>query len=78
MSLENRWYLNEKQIDDFIRTVIEEVNDTIANIAINTAAIAAKEATAQSDSTATDVAGIVADFNALLAKLRTAGLMASE
>ena len=78
MALSNRWFLNEKQIDDFIRTVIEEVNDTIANIAINTAAIAAKEATAQSDSTATDVAGIVADFNALLAKLRTAGLMASE
>ncbi|MCK6919668.1 hypothetical protein L8Q54_15490 [Enterobacter kobei] len=30
---------------------------------------------AQTDSTATDVAGLVADFNALLAKARTAGLM---
>lgn len=30
----------------------------------------------QSNSTATDVAGIVADFNALLAKLQAAGVMA--
>lgn len=30
---------------------------------------------AQPDSTATDVAGLVTDFNALLAKLRAAGLM---
>lgn len=29
----------------------------------------------QADSTATDVAGLVADFNALLTKLKTAGLM---
>jgi len=36
-----------------------------------------KQAAAQADSTAADVAGIVADFNALLAKLRAAGLMAS-
>ena len=32
----------------------------------------------QADSTASDVAGLVADFNALLAKLKAAGLMASE
>jgi len=35
-------------------------------------------AAAQADSAATDVAGLLADFNALLAKLRTAGLVASE
>ena len=34
-------------------------------------------ASAQADSTATDVAGIVVDHNALLAKLRTAGLMST-
>lgn len=34
-------------------------------------------ATAQSDSTSSDVAGIVVDFNSLLAKLRTAGLMST-
>lgn len=32
----------------------------------------------QADSTAIDTAGIVADFNALLAKLRAANLMASS
>ncbi|WP_340397802.1 head fiber protein [Paenibacillus sp. FSL E2-0202] len=35
-----------------------------------------KQAAAQANSTATDVAGLVADFNALLAKLKTAGIMA--
>ena len=35
-------------------------------------------AQAQEDSTATDVAGLVTDFNALLAKLKEAGLMVSE
>lgn len=34
-----------------------------------------KKMAAQVDSTATDVAGLLADFNALLAKARTAGLM---
>jgi hypothetical protein len=32
----------------------------------------------QADSTAADVAGVVADFNALLAKLKTAGLMTKD
>ena len=41
-------------------------------------AIAAKTAAIQADSTATEVAGLVTDFNALLAKLKTAGLMADE
>lgn len=35
-----------------------------------------KQAAAQANSTATDVAGLVTDFNALLAKLRTAGILA--
>lgn len=34
-----------------------------------------KKMAAQADSTATDIAGMAADFNALLAKARTAGLM---
>lgn len=37
-----------------------------------------KPATLQADSTAVDVADLVADFNALLLKLKTAGLMESE
>ena len=32
----------------------------------------------QADSTATDVAGLVTDFNALLAKLKAVGLMAAD
>lgn len=38
--------------------------------------VAGNRAAAQANSTATDVAGLVADFNALLAKLRTAGVIA--
>ncbi len=34
-------------------------------------------AAAQPDSTAEDAAGLVTDFNALLAKLRAAGILAS-
>ena len=37
-----------------------------------------KPAAVQADSTAVDVADLVADFNALLLKLKTAGLMESE
>lgn len=37
--------------------------------------VASRVAVYQADSTATDVAGVVADFNILLGKLRTAGLM---
>ena len=32
----------------------------------------------QANSTATDVTGVVSDFNSLLAKLQTAGLMKTE
>jgi Head fiber protein. len=32
----------------------------------------------QANSTATDVAGLVTDFNALLAKLKTAGFMVAD
>lgn len=40
-------------------------------------ALAAKTAANQADSTASEVAGLVTDFNALLAKLIAAGLMAA-
>lgn len=40
------------------------------------AKLSASKAAAQADSAAEDVAGLVADFNALLAKLRAAGIMA--
>lgn len=37
-----------------------------------------KQAANQANSTAEDVVGLVADFNALLTKLKTAGLMESN
>ena len=36
------------------------------------------QATNQADSVATDVDGLVTDFNALLAKLKTAGIMVAD
>ncbi|MDI6617881.1 MAG: hypothetical protein QME45_04275 [Clostridiales bacterium] len=44
--------------------------------AVLNAKLTATKAATQADSTATDIAGLVADFNALLAKLKAAGLMA--
>lgn len=46
--------------------------------ATTSAAGVVKQAAAQADSTATDAAGVVTDFNALLAKLRAAGMLASS
>ena len=37
-----------------------------------------KLAAAQADSTATELSGLVSDFNALLGKLKSAGIMASD
>lgn len=48
-----------------------------ADIKVDGVSVINPIAAAQADSTASDVAGIVADFNSLLAKLRTAGILAS-
>lgn len=45
---------------------------------LNSTKLTATKATVQANSTATDVAGLVSDFNALLAKLKTAGIMANS
>ena len=65
--------------------VVDALNSTSATSALSAKqgkvlndAIAAKTAASQADSTAAEVAGLVTDFNALLAKLKTAGLMAAE
>ncbi|MGQ0414636.1 head fiber protein, partial [Bacillus sp. HC-TM] len=39
------------------------------------AKLTASKVTSQANSTATDVAGLITDFNALLAKLKAAGVM---
>ena len=49
---------------------------TLAPDATTTTKGIVKQSVAQADSTATDIAGLKADFNALLAKLRTAGILA--
>lgn len=51
-------------------------NGTLAPAATTTVNGTVKKAATQAASTATDVAGLVADFNALLVKLKAAGIMA--
>lgn len=59
---------------------IAELGTLIATAGVSPATTATagvvKQAAAQVDSVATTVADLVIDFNALLAKLRTAGIMA--
>lgn len=49
----------------------------IQNIGTGIQNLGKKVAAAQENSVATDIAGLVKDFNALLAKLKAAGLMDS-
>ncbi len=56
--------------------IITEV-ESATKVWIDIAEANRRTAQAQANSTAADVAGIVADFNALLAKLKAAGIMAS-
>jgi|GEM_PF-6377177 hypothetical protein len=63
-----RFYGNKpdtKEQEVFYREVAQKLTDVDARIA-----------EAQTDSTAASVEGLAIDFNALLAKLRTAGLLA--
>lgn len=50
---------------------------TIPNATTSTAGVV-KQSAAQADSEATDVAGLVSDYNDLLAALRTAGILAAS
>ncbi|PKJ54682.1 head fiber protein [Bacillus sp. SN10] len=50
-------------------TVIKELQEKTTQIP--------KKVDKQADSTASDVAGVVKDFNALIAKLKAAGVMSS-
>lgn len=55
-------------------TVECKINGTTKKLMVPTYPVAANQA----DSTATEVAGLVVDFNALLAKLKAAGLMTDD
>lgn len=59
-----------------VATLADVDGDAYVLPAATTAAIGGvKKMATQADSTATDVAGLLADFNAFLAKARTAGMM---
>lgn len=59
---------------------VKDLEATLAGLGAVDLSVYAKKTdikmTTQANSTATDVAGLVADFNALLAKLKAVGLMA--
>lgn len=55
----------------------EFTGTTTQPAATTTTAGIVKQSAAQADSVASDAAGVVTDFNALLAKLRTAGILAT-
>lgn len=54
------------------------VGDETAGLVKDVDDLQAKVAANQADSTATEVSGLVADFNTLLASLKTAGLMVAD
>lgn len=80
--------ITSSQISDASATgkaVLTAASATAARTAIGAAGTSAatttvaglvKQAATQANSTAADVAGVVSDFNGLLAKLKAAGLMA--
>ena len=63
-----------KDVDD-LQTA---VGDETAGLVKDVDDLQAKVAANQADSTATEVSGLVADFNTLLASLKTAGLMVAD
>ncbi len=60
------------------KTVIGGVIEIAAGGKLTFTGIELKPAGVQADSTASTIADLLVDFNALLAKLKAAGLMASE
>ena len=59
-------------------TVIGGTLDIATGGKLTIAGTELKPAATQADSVASTIAGLVVDFNALLAKLKAAGLMAAE
>lgn len=66
------------KLDD--ATNVISVADGVVTLPIATASVlgGVKQATNQADSTATTVELLLADFNALLLKLKTAGIMVAD
>lgn len=57
------------------KTVIGGTLEITAEGKLTFAGVELKQAQAQADSSASTIAGLVGDFNSLLAKLKTAGMM---
>ena len=66
------------ELDDATNTI--GVKDGVVALPTATPSVlgGVKQATNQANSVATDVAGLVTDFNALLLKLKTAGIMVAD
>lgn len=71
-------YYTKTEVDSMVSSKADSENVyTKSEVDSKLAAkLSASQAEAQADSSAEDVAGLVADFNTLLAKLRAAGIMA--
>ena len=66
------------ELDDATNTIGVKDGVVALTEATTSAIGGVKQATNQVDSVATDVAGLVTDFNALLLKLKTAGIMVED
>lgn len=69
---------NEASVSATGRALLAAADAAAARTAIGAGTSNLAAAAAQADSTATELAGLVADFNALLAKLRAAGHIAGS
>lgn len=58
--------------------ILDIKENAIVKVAGEEVDIVNKVAVSQSDSTASDITGVVTDLNTLIGKLKTAGIMASE
>lgn len=64
-----------ESLPKYYQEELRKAEEAITSLVNAAGELDSRKAQAQANSTAIDVAGIVADFNSLLAKLRTAGLM---
>lgn len=64
-----------KKQGEYLDKIEESGATTPVTLAQLNAKLTASKAAAQANSTATDVPGLVTDFNALIAKLKAAGIM---
>jgi hypothetical protein len=76
----NNMCMTSKQagLGDLLKALESGIGDYTLPAATTSVLGGVKQVAAQANSTATDATGLVSDFNALLAKLRTAGILANS